>query len=366
MRKLVRGALAWGLTVTVPAAAQSEGATGPAGAPGQTEGAATPAGASTGPAVSSATAAVAAKPVRKNDEQARRPIVPFGEPPPPDPGFPWKKAGSVAIVGAIYGTAWTWVSAAWWSRKNASKGFVFLDEGAFGIDTYAGGADKLGHYYTNYLMNRGFAGILEWGGFSRTGSIISSTLLTTAFFSAIEVKDGYHFNYGFSAGDVIANLSGQGTALALMLLPSLDRAVSVKIMYFPSRDFFHALSTDGPLNTPEDYSGQTYLLCYHPASLEVVNREKALRWLRYVDVSFGYATRGYKPIPDPPERVRELVSIGFSFNFQSLFDDLLLAPGNEPSAGIQVVHFINEVYQPPYTRLPALTWERSGPPTTKH
>lgn len=296
-------------------------------------------------------------------EEARPKVVPFGEPPRPDPGFPWKKTGSVAIVGAVYGTAWTWVSAAWWTRKNASKGFVFLDEGAFGLDTYAGGSDKLGHYYANYLMNRGFAGILEWGGFSRTASIVSSTLLTTAFFSAVEVKDAYHLNYGFSAGDVIANLGGQGTALALMLSPSLDEAISVKLMYFPSSDFFRALSTEGPLNTPEDYTGQTFMLSYHLASLPMVKQEPSLRLLRYVDLSLGYGSRNYKPVPKTPVPVKQLLSLGFSINFQALFDDLMLDRGEAPSAGAQAVHFTNEVYQPPYTRLPFLTWERRGAPT---
>jgi hypothetical protein len=119
-------------------------------------------------------------------------------PPPPlkDTGFPWQKAGSVAIVGGIYGTAWAWVSAAWWTRKGDATGFTFMNEGAFSLDTYAGGADKMGHYYAAYLMNRGFAGILEWGGFPRTGSIITATALTTAFLTAVEYKDAYHLRYG--------------------------------------------------------------------------------------------------------------------------------------------------------------------------
>lgn len=282
------------------------------------------------------------------------------EPEKPDEGFPWKKVGSASIVGAIYVTAWTWVSAAWWTRLHDSTGFTILNEGSFGIDTYAGGADKLGHYYTNYIMNRGFAGILEWGGFPRTGSIITATALTTAFFTAVEFKDAYHLKYGFSFGDITANVSGQATALALMLVPELDRAVSVKIMYFPSQDFFHALSTEGPLNTPEDYTGQTYLVCYHLASLPLVNREKTLGALRYVDLSLGYGTRGYKPVPDPPTPVREELSFGFNVNLQAAFDDLLWPKRGTPSTGTQVVHFVNEVYQVPYTRVPFLTLQRTG------
>jgi hypothetical protein len=292
------------------------------------------------------------------------PTRPAVEPPSPDDGkFPWKKVGSATIVGAIYGTAWTWVSAAWWSRLNDSTGFTILNEGSFGIDTYAGGSDKLGHYYTNYIMNRGFAGILEWGGFPRTGSIATATGLTTLFFTAVEFKDAYHKKYGFSFGDITANVSGQATALGLMLIPALDTAVSVKIMYLPSQDFFHAISTEGPLNTPEDYSGQTYLVCYHLVSLPFVREEKALRALRYVDFSLGYGTLGYKPVPDPPIPVRENLSIGFNVNLQAAFDELLWPRGTKPNTGTQVVHFVNEVYQVPYTRVPLVTFQRTGPPT---
>jgi hypothetical protein len=288
-------------------------------------------------------------------------------PPPPlkDTGFPWQKAGSVAIVGGIYGTAWAWVSAAWWTRKGDATGFTFMNEGAFSLDTYAGGADKMGHYYAAYLMNRGFAGILEWGGFPRTGSIITATALTTAFLTAVEYKDAYHLRYGWSWGDIIANSSGQGVALALMLVPPLDEMLSTKIMYFPSSDFFHALSTDGPLNTPEDYTGQTYLFSYHLGSLPFVKRNKDLSALRYVDLSVGYGTRGYKPIPDPPEVVRQELSLGFSVNFQRVFDELLWPKHGLPSTGVQVMHFVNEVYQPPYTRVPLVTLTRTGPPTSK-
>jgi hypothetical protein len=300
-----------------------------------------------------------------------------GVPPPPRPGpiaepvrkeeegFPWQKAGSVAIVGGIYGTAWAWVSAAWWTRKNEADGFTFMNEGAFDLDTYAGGSDKLGHYYAAYLMNRGFAGILEWGGFPRTGSIVTATALTTAFLTAVEYKDAYHKNYGWSWGDIVANSSGQGVALALMLLPWLDEAVSTKIMYFPSSDFFHAISTEGPLNTPEDYSGQTYLLSYHLVSLPCVKTKKELSALRYVDISLGYGTRGYKPVPDPIEPVRQELSLGFSVNFQRVFDELLWPRHGMPNTGVQVVHFVNEVYQVPYTRVPVVTLQRSGPATEK-
>jgi hypothetical protein len=281
------------------------------------------------------------------------------------PRFTWKSGLSLGIVGTTYVTAWVFVSAAWWTNKDTSTGFAFRDEGAFGLRTYAGGADKLGHFYSNYLSTRMYTDILGWGGLSRGASMVSATLLTTAFFTAVEVKDGYEPRYGFSVTDMVSNLLGQGTALGLMLVPSLDDAVSVRLMYFPSRDFFHAIPSEGALNIPEDYSGQTYLLSFHLAALPIVKREGAISVLRYLDVSLGYGTRGFKPVPRTPEPVRQLISVGLSLNLQSFLDDLLDAPREPRAAGAAVVHFTNEVYQVPYTRLPIFTYERLGPPASR-
>jgi hypothetical protein len=97
-----------------------------------------------------------------------------------------------------------------------------------------------------------------------------------------------------------------------------------------------------------------------------VKKEKALSAFRYVDLSVGYGTRGYKPVPDPPEVVRQELSLGFSVNFQRVFDELLWPKHGPPATGVQVMHFVNEVYQPPYTRVPIVTFTRTGPPTSKH
>jgi len=274
----------------------------------------------------------------------------------------WRRGLALGIVGTTYAAAWSFVSAAWWTRKNESAHFKLRDEGAFGLQTYAGGADKLGHFYANYVATRMYVDILEWGGFSRNVSIVSATVLTTVFFTGIEFKDGYQRGYGFSAGDIAANLSGQSAALAMMLVPGLDEAVSIKLMYFPSPDFRRVVSAGGRLNMPEDYSGQTYLLSFHLAALSLVKREPSVRALRYLDVSLGYATRGYQPIPTSPEPVRQLASIGVSLNLQSVCDDLFSEPLEPRSTGAAIVHFVNEMYQPPYTHLPVFTYERRGRP----
>jgi hypothetical protein len=254
---------------------------------------------------------------------------------------------------------WALVSAAWWTEDAANEHIVFRDEGAFGFETYAGGADKLGHFYANYALLRVDASLLEWGGFSRKTSVALASLFTTALFTAIEIKDGYQQNYGFSWGDVAANLSGEATAVAFQLLPELDAALSLKLAYFPSRDYL-ASSGKEALNVAEDYSGQTYLVAFHFAALGELTRSSAGRPLRYLDVFFGYGTRGFKPAPAAPEPVRQLVSAGFSLNLQRVFDDLL----PRGTAVAAIVHFGNELLQLPYTWVPVVTYERRGPPKT--
>jgi hypothetical protein len=292
---------------------------------------------------------------------AARPAGAEGSAPATDPVTPaWQRGVSLGVVGTAYGAAWVLVSAAWWTGASASDRLVFRNEGAFGLHTYAGGADKLGHVYANYLSNRVSKNVLEWGGFSRAVSITSATLLTTAYFTAIELKDGYQVNYGFSPGDIAANLSGQAAALGLMLLPPVDEALSLKITYFPSRDQWRAATTKEALNVAEDYSGQTYLVSFHLEALPLVRKNDGMRGLRYLDLSLGYGTRGYRPIPRPAAPVRQLLTLGLSMNLQTVLDDLLSAPGKSRSTGARALHFVNEVFQPPGTRVPVLEFERTA------
>ncbi len=278
----------------------------------------------------------------------------------------WRSALSLGVVGGTYATTWVLVSAAWWTRENASSRFLWRDEGAFGLDSYAGGADKVGHFYANYVMMRLYSDVLAWGGFGRATALGGATLLTTGFFTAIELKDAYQRNYGFSTGDVVANLAGQGAAFAMLLVPGLDDAMSIRLMYFPSRDFRRELGADGAPNFAEDYSGQTYLLAFHLAALEVTEPGESLGGLRYFDVSVGFGTRGFEPVPRAPEPVSQRLTLGFSVNLQTFFDDVMDEPPRPRSTGAAALHFANEVLQVPYTDVPVLSYERLGPPASPH
>ena len=67
--------------------------------------------------------------------------VPFTEPPPP----PDHRLRAALGVGALYAGFSTWAYLAWYRDVESLDEFGWGGDGWFGRNTYAGGADKLGH-----------------------------------------------------------------------------------------------------------------------------------------------------------------------------------------------------------------------------
>jgi hypothetical protein len=279
-------------------------------------------------------------------------VVPAPEPPGPAPA-PKHLLGSAAITGGAYALLYGWVTLAWYVRTENSSVFHLHDEGWFGADTYAGGADKLGHFWGNYAMTRGVSQVLRWGGWRRPWAIGAAGGLSLAFFTFSEIKDGYKIEYGFSYGDEIANTLGVLLGVAMELAPELDRRLDVRISYLPSSAYLDRLGEEGPFNTPEDYTGQTFYVAYHLGSIDALARRAS--WTKFLDVGVGYRSRNFKPMPTNGEQREQDLFVGLSFNFQELLDRAVTHG---------VLHFIGEMYQPPYTTLPLGGFKRYGASTT--
>ncbi|MBL8620252.1 MAG: DUF2279 domain-containing protein [Myxococcales bacterium] len=249
-------------------------------------------------------------------------------------------AGTAGVYAVLYG----WLSLAWFVRTTDADHFAFHDEGWFGADTYAGGADKLGHMWGNYAMTRGVSRILQYGGWPRTGSILVAGGLSLGFFTVSEIKDGYKVEYGFSYGDMIANATGVALGVLLEFVPALDRRFDVRMSYLPSDEYLARLEEAGPFNTPEDYSGQTVLVAYHLGSIPAVRAR--LGWVQYLDLSIGYRARNYLPLPDDGADRSQALFAGISLDVQAM-----AAAIAGRGVGGRVLDFVTEVYQPPFTTL---------------
>jgi len=225
-----------------------------------------------------------------------------------------KKTMAWTTVTAFYGAIGYWSYFAWYKGQQHNS-FCFEDEGTFGNNTYAGGSDKLGHMYSNYLMNRVSSQLLINGDFSKKTATIASTTLTMLFFTGIELKDGVHASYGFSWGDMVANICGNVLAAVMLYFPTVDDMFDFRLEYFPSGPYRKALA-NGDTNAGEDYSGMTFDLWYHLDSSPHIrfNNNEYIRLLRYIDVGIGWHTEHYKPEVHTGVSKRRKLSVGISLN----------------------------------------------------
>ncbi|NVB77298.1 MAG: DUF2279 domain-containing protein [Kofleriaceae bacterium] len=243
----------------------------------------------------------------------------------------------------------------------------FGRDGWFGVKTYAGGADKLGHAWATMVLARSGTALLRHGGWDRTKSAIVSAILSEGLFFAVEVKDYYY--YEFSPGDFTFNTLGALTAIALDLSPRLDELVDFRVQYLPSRQYRNnLLDADSPCakrqpgqpscsrwNIAEDYSGETYLLAFHLRGIHALRDSKYGLWSQFVDLSVGFQSRNYKPPPtlDPAIERTQTLYLGVSLNAQGLIDYL----GSPKSKLRKVLHGVTEVITPPLT-VPLIGVER--------
>jgi hypothetical protein len=271
---------------------------------------------------------------------------------------------SVGIVGGIYGVLYGYTYLAWYLRSADNPTLQFHDEGFFGVHTYAGGADKLGHAWSNYALVRGVAGIMEWGGYSKPVSLVTSSSLAMGFFLMSEIKDGYAKDYGFSWADIAANTSGEALGVLMELSPTIDRMFDFRVEYFPSKPYIKSISKKGPFNAAEDYTGQRFLLAYHLSSIDALQDSRYTSWLQYVDVAAGFHAAHYKPEDTDSEPHTQSLFVGVTLNLQRFVDNNLYPKRGErrfPSTGARALHMASEIVQMPYTLIPVGSVSRSIP-----
>ena len=281
--------------------------------------------------------------------------------PLPDPHDDKHPVASVAIMGGLYLGFSSWAYAAWYAKHKPLGYFKWGGDGWLGDRTYAGGADKFGHAWaTMSLARAGTLLLSDYGGYDRHTSSLISAGLAEALFVFVEVKDG--FFYEFSYSDLTGDTAGAVAALLLDNFPRLDEMFDYRVQYFPSHEYLDNVSHGNGysrLNIAEDYSGETYLLAYHLGSIHALRDQKWGTLSRFVDLTLGFDSRGYKPTPpkgDPDVDHHQNVFIGISFNAQGFFDWMF--ERHHPHVRT-VTHGLFEIFNLPYTSTHILQWSHS-------
>ena len=280
------------------------------------------------------------------------------------------KVAAASTLGGLYAGFIGWMYYAWYNKHKPLSQYKFGGDGWLGFETYAGGADKFGHAWATMSLARlGTEMLDQWGGFERSTAIFASTLASELLFVGVEVKDGFFYEFSFS--DLSGDTAGALMAVALSYWPRLDEMFDFRVQYFPSSLYSREVTsggsapTGGKLNIAEDYSGQTYFICYHLGSIHALRDMKYGTLARFVDVAFGFDTRGYKPTPLvnglpmelPPSDHHQNMFLGVSLNAQGVFDWLLEGRGHEKIR--KLTHATFEVFNLPFTGGPILQYTRT-------
>ena len=257
------------------------------------------------------------------------------------------KRVSAISVGAVYGVVGTYAWFAWFDGA-AQKPFYFETpdwghENPFSLHDYAGGADKWGHAWANYVMVRGTTELLVAGGWKKLPSSLVAGGIAETLFAMQEVKDGHI--WGFEVGDMAMDVAGAALGVAMENVPQLDRVLDFRMSWWPSPEFrklwrAHPWSRGDGIDFTQDYSGMTFQLAVHLAPL--ASQGDALWWTQWVDVVGGFESRGYSPTPMP--RLYEPYQnyyLGLGVNVQGIIDRF--ASGRWRAVG----HGITEVWALP-------------------
>ena len=220
--------------------------------------------------------------------------------------------GSLTLASLNY-AAYQPFKRVWWEEERTHFHFYqgwrrtrgYLDFGWH--DTLYGHIDKLGHYYTSYLMTENFFYICRWIGFAENSSKLISPLLSSLLMLEIEIYDGFFKEWGFSLADFTANELGAFTPLLREKLPILQN-FQLKFSYHNSHQ---------PNREPtfiKDYAGMTFWLsCNIHSWLPAKIKHVYPAWL---NLALGYSvsrpTRGEIEIFFAPDIDWRKIPIGNS------------------------------------------------------
>ncbi|MBE0499359.1 MAG: DUF2279 domain-containing protein [Campylobacterales bacterium] len=225
------------------------------------------------------------------------------------------------LAGAAVITAWGIVN--WDYGKNKPHAG---NEGWFNHDTKSGGADKLGHFYSAYLVGSTLSGLYASWGYEKREAALYGSLSSFLVMNYMELGDAFS-SYGFSYEDFVMNCLGAASAYLLYAHPELSGKVDFRLEYVPSFKTVDVVT---------EYEKMKYLITLKAEGFESISHP----WLRYSELHLGYYTRNYKGgFSSQSERI---IYLGVGINLSRLFRQ----NGYEKTA-----RFFN-YYQLPYTYLP--------------
>jgi len=237
----------------------------------------------------------------------------------PEPDDRNLRRKNAAVIGGITLAVGAYGMNNWWNEGMTSSARA-ESEGWFGQDTYAGGADKLGHAFITYSGTRLLARAFEGLGNDPAHSLRLAAWTSFGILTGVEIVDSFSSKWRFSYEDVVFNAAGVALALLQEKYPSFDALLDFRLLYRQS-DSARSLNKS---NVIDDYSGQTYLLAF---KADGVPRLRDVPLLRYLEILVGYNTRGYEPNDGTMNDPQRRIYYGVGINLSRLLSDTVFRGG---------------------------------------
>ena len=150
--------------------------------------------------------------------------------------------------------------------------------------------DKAGHATTAYAISRGEYELFRWSGVTDHRAALTGSLVALLFQSTIEVFDGHAEGWGFSKGDMAANVAGVAL-FAGQQVGFGEQKVSLRYGFSPSiypKYRPELLGRNRLTQWLKDYNGQQYWLSVNLATVLPVGPS----FPRWLNLDLGYSGSG--------------------------------------------------------------------------
>jgi Predicted periplasmic lipoprotein (DUF2279) len=224
-------------------------------------------------------------------------------------------------------------------QETPRQDFHVTNEGWFGRNTYAGGADKAAHFVDYTIISKEAANLYEVMGFSRNTSIALG--FGTGFVSGLmnEIGDGTN-PYGFSFQDLTMDTLGAGAAALVKLTRTEDLIGFRRGLLLPLAGSKTCCQDPG---LGRDYSNEIFTADLHLAGVfDRLNLKVGP--LRYLLFSVTYGVKGY-PSGTPSLRERQ-VGFEIGLDFEVILNDLGVKRNTWWGYGL---HIVFDNFRVPFT-----------------
>lgn len=200
------------------------------------------------------------------------------------------------IAEAIAGTAVTFGLNYLWYKKFPHSRFHFFNDNSEWLNM-----DKVGHATTAYNIASIQSDIFHWGGVKPGTAAVVGTLTSLGFMTMIELLDGHSEKWGFSKGDMLANIAGCLLFQGQQWMWGQQR-ISLKFSYHQTmfaKYYPQELGNNWRERMLKDYNGQTYWLSFNIGSF-MSSKNDFPKWL---NASVGYGAEGMIGARENPKEI---------------------------------------------------------------